>query len=78
MPTLPSITVTAPQLAKCVEAFTDADGYKAWLKAALRDEVARRTARALARNLTTVIRPVARLLTFPPAQVVPSGRTAHL
>lgn len=32
----------------------------------------------LARNLTTVIRPVARLLTFPPAQVVPSGRTAHL
>ena len=47
MPNLPTITVTAPQLAKCVEAFTDAAGYKAWLKAALRDEVARRTARAL-------------------------------
>ena len=47
MPNLPTITVTAPQLAKCVEAFTDADGYKAWLKAALRDEVQRRTARAL-------------------------------
>ena len=47
MPTLPNLTVTAPQLAKCVEAFTDADGYKAWLKEALRDEVQRRTARAL-------------------------------
>lgn len=47
MPTLPSITVTAPQLAKCVEAFTDADGYKAWLKTAIRDEVQRRTARNL-------------------------------
>lgn len=47
MPNLPTITVTAPQLAKCVEAFTDADGYKAWLKQAVRDEVQRRTARAL-------------------------------
>ena len=47
MPTLPSITVTAPQLAKCVEAFTDADGYKTWLKEAVRDEVTRRTARQL-------------------------------
>ncbi len=47
MPNLPSITVTAPQLAKCVEAFTDADGYKAWLKAALLDEVQRREARRL-------------------------------
>lgn len=47
MPNLPTLTVTAPQLAKCVEAFTDADGYKAWLKEALRDEVTRRTARNL-------------------------------
>ncbi len=47
MPNLPTLTVTAPQLAKCVEAFTDADGYKAWLKAALLDEVQRREARRL-------------------------------
>ena len=47
MPNLPSLTVTAPQLAKCVEAFTDADGYKKWLKQALLDEVQRREARAL-------------------------------
>lgn len=47
MPNLPSITVTAPQLAKCVEAFGDAEGYKAWLREALRDEVQRRAARAL-------------------------------
>ena len=47
MPTLPSIIVTVPQLAKCVEAFTDADGYKTWLKEAVRDEVTRRTARQL-------------------------------
>ena len=47
MPNLPTITVTDAQLAKCVAAFTDAAGYKKWLKAAVRDEVQRRTARAL-------------------------------
>lgn len=47
MPNLPSITVTDAQLAKCVAAFTDAAGYRTWLKAAVRDEVQRRTARAL-------------------------------
>lgn len=47
MPNLPTITVTAPQLAKCVEAFGDADGYKSWLKEALLDEVQRRTAHTL-------------------------------
>ena len=47
MPNLPSITVTDTQLAKCVAAFTDAAGYRAWLKAALRDEVQRRAARRL-------------------------------
>ena len=44
---LPTITVTDAQLAKAIEAFTDAAGYKAWLKEAVRDEVLRRTARAL-------------------------------
>lgn len=44
MPTLPSLTVTDTQLAKCVAAFTDANGYKTWLKAALREEVLRREA----------------------------------
>lgn len=71
MPNLPSITVTAPQLAKCVEAFTDADGYKAWLKAALRDEVARRTARALDEAHNTAKRDALAALEteLPPADV---------
>ncbi len=47
MPNLPTITVTDTQLTKCVEAFTDAAGYKKWLKAAVRDEVMRRSARSL-------------------------------
>lgn len=47
MPNLPSITVTDVQLAKAVEAFGDAAGYKSWLKEAVREEVVRRTARAL-------------------------------
>lgn len=47
MPTLPSLTVTDTQLAKCVAAFGDAAGYKAWLKTALRDEVLRRESRRL-------------------------------
>lgn len=47
MPNLPTITVTDTQLAKCVAAFTDAAGYRTWLKAALRDEVLRREARRL-------------------------------
>ncbi len=45
MPNLPTITVTDAQLAKCVGAFTDAAGYRAWLKAAVRDEVLRRETR---------------------------------
>ncbi len=74
MPNLPTITVTAPQLAKCVEAFTDADGYKAWLKAALRDEVARRTARALdeAANVTKRAALEALEADLPPADVAPA------
>ena len=47
MPNLPSITVTDAQLAKCIDAFTDAAGYRTWLKAAVRDEVQRRTVRQL-------------------------------
>ena len=47
MPNLPTLTVTDTQLAKCVAAFTDAAGYRTWLKAALRDEVQRREARRL-------------------------------
>ena len=47
MPNLPSITVTDAQLAKCIDAFTDAAGYRTWLKAALLDEVQRRTIRQL-------------------------------
>lgn len=73
MPNLPSLTVTAPQLAKCVEAFTDADGYKAWLKEALRDEVARRTARALDEAHNTAKRAALEALEteLPPADVKP-------
>ena len=47
MPNLPTVTVTDAQSAKCVSAFTDAAGYKAWLKQAVRDEVQRRAARRL-------------------------------
>lgn len=74
MPNLPSLTVTAPQLAKCVEAFTDADGYKAWLKAALRDEVQRRTARKLdeAHNVAKRAALEALDAELPPADVAPA------
>jgi len=47
LPNLPTVTVTDAQSAKCVSAFTDAAGYKAWLKQAVRDEVQRRAARRL-------------------------------
>ena len=47
MPNLPTLTVSDTQLARLVAAFTDAAGYKAWLKAALLDEVQRREARRL-------------------------------
>ena len=75
MPNLPSLTVTAPQLAKCVEAFGDADGYKAWLKEALRDEVARRTARALDEAHNTAKRAALAALEteLPPADVKPDA-----
>lgn len=53
MPTLPSLTVTDTQLAKCVAAFGDAAGYKTWLKAAVRDEVLRREARRLDEQANT-------------------------
>ena len=47
MPTLPTLTITQAQLDACVAAFTDANGYKTWLKAAVRDEVLRRESRRL-------------------------------
>ena len=47
MPNLPTLTVSDTQRARLVAAFTDAAGYKAWLKTAVRDEVQRRTARQL-------------------------------
>lgn len=56
LPNLPSITVTDTQLAKCVAAFTDAAGYKAWLKAAVRDEVLRRESRRLDEEANTAKR----------------------
>ena len=77
MPTLPSITVTAPQLAKCVEAFTDADGYKTWLKEAVRDEVTRRTARNLDEAHNTAKRAaLAALRDELPAADAPTGEPA--
>ena len=56
MPSLPSISITQAQLDKCVAAFTDAAGYRAWLKAALRDEVLRREARRLDEEANTAKR----------------------
>ncbi len=47
MPDLPTLTVTAPQATRLLQSFGDAAGYKKWLKAAVRDEVMRRSARSL-------------------------------
>lgn len=56
MPNLPTISITQAQLDKCVAAFTDAAGYRAWLKAAVRDEVLRREARRLDEEANTAKR----------------------
>ena len=74
MPNLPTISVTDAQLAKCVGVFTDAAGYKAWLKAALRDEVQRRTARQLDEDANTAKRAALAALEadLPPADVAPA------
>ena len=39
MPDLPTLTVSTSQVAVLLAAFEDADGYKTWLKQALRAEV---------------------------------------
>lgn len=74
MPTLPNLTVTDAQLAKCVGVFGDAAGYRTWLKEALRDEVARRTARALDEAHNTAKRAALAALEtdLPPADVKPA------
>ncbi len=56
-----------------MEAFPDADGYEAWLKEALRDEVQRRTARALDEAHNTAKRDALAALEaeLPPADVKP-------
>ncbi len=73
MPNLPTINVTDAQLAKCVAVFTDAAGYRAWLKAAVRDEVLRREARRLDEEANTA--KAAALAAYetdlPPADVTP-------
>lgn len=56
MPNLPTLTITQAQLDACVAAFTDANGYKAWLKTAVRDEVLRREARRLDEEANTAKR----------------------
>lgn len=56
MPNLPSISVTDPQLAKITEAFTDAAGYRSWLKTAVRDEALRRQAVVLTEAANTSVR----------------------
>lgn len=73
MPNLPTLSLTQPQFDKCVAAFTDAAGYRAWLKAALRDEVLRREARRLDEEANTA--KAAALAAYetdlPPADVTP-------
>lgn len=73
MPNLPTLTVTDTQLAKCVAAFGDAAGYRAWLKTALRDEVLRREARRLDEEANTAKRDAlaAYETDLPPADVTP-------
>ena len=71
MASLPTITVTPAQLAKCVEAFTDAAGYKAWLTVAVREEVQRRLAAAMDEAAYTAKRAALAALEsdLPPADV---------
>ena len=73
MPNLPTISLTQPQLDRCVAAFTDATGYRVWLKQALRDEVLRREARRLDEEANTA--KAAALAAYetdlPPADVTP-------
>ena len=48
MPDLPTLTLTTKtETATILALFGDADGYRSWLAAAVRDEVLRRQSRAL-------------------------------
>lgn len=47
MPDLPTITVTTAQANKLLEVFGDANGYRAWLKEAVKEEARNRIARSL-------------------------------
>ena len=47
MPDLPTITVTDAQAAKLLQVFGTAADYRAWLRQAIRHEVAQRRAQAL-------------------------------
>ena len=73
MPNLPTLTITQAQLDACVAAFTDANGYKTWLKAAVRDEVMRRKVRELdeAANASKAAALASVEATLPPADVTP-------
>ena len=42
MPQLPTFTVSGAQATRLLAPFGDSDGYKAWLRVALKDEVRRR------------------------------------
>ena len=45
MPQLPTFTVNVAQTSRLLASFGDQDGYKAWLRVALKDEVRRRESR---------------------------------
>ncbi len=45
MPQLPTFTVSAEQVTRLLESFGDSDGYKEWLRVALKDEVRCRESR---------------------------------
>jgi len=74
MPDLPTLTLTTKtETATILALFGDADGYLAWLAAAVRDEVERREARRLDEEANTA--KAAALAAYetdlPPADVTP-------
>jgi len=73
MPDLPTLTVTAPQATRLLAAFGTTAAYRAWLKAAVRDEVLRRESRRLDEDANTAKRAAlaAYETDLPPADVTP-------
>ncbi len=53
MPTLPTLTVTDPQMARIFSAFGSQDAYRSWLRRVLINEVVNRESSTLRTDLET-------------------------